>query len=101
MIILKFIFLIFFVIFGFYIATSKNSNFIKIKFNTIFAHDKLLHLMGSQIICILIYSIYPNILVSCVVCLIIGIILEIAQKENFDYKDIVFNIFGIIFLLSM
>jgi uncharacterized membrane protein YciS (DUF1049 family) len=67
------------VIVAFVLSIIQNSNQIKVAFDTILAHDKLTHCIGSQILFCAFYAVCPNKKAVSTAVLSIGISIEIAQ----------------------
>lgn len=92
------------VLVAFMLSTIQNSNQIKIVFDTLLAHDKLIHCIGSQLLFVAFYKVYPNEKAVSAVVLSIGISVEIAQhftERGFSFGDILADLAGVMLCLLL
>lgn len=86
---------------GFALATLKNSNACKVWFDTLFAHDKLIHAVGSQVLFVIAFSIFRSEKTAFWVVMIMGLLVEIAQAHpmvgrGFSWGDLIADAIGAI-----
>jgi hypothetical protein len=83
---------------AFFLSIIKNQSPIKVAFDTLLAHDKLIHCVGSQILFVVFYAVFPNMKAVSAAVLSIGISVEIAQHytpRGFSWGDLVADVAGV------
>jgi hypothetical protein len=89
---------------GFALATIKNSSGWKMWFDAVFAHDKLIHALGSYVLFLIAFSIFRSEKTAFLVVMIMGLLIEIAQAHpmvgrGFSIGDLVADAVGVIMVL--
>jgi hypothetical protein len=89
---------------GFALATLKNSNACKVWFDTLFAHDKLIHAVGSQVLFLIAFAVFRSEKTAFAIVMIMGLLIEIAQAHpmvgrGFSWGDLLANAAGVIMVL--
>jgi VanZ family protein len=84
---------------AFVISTIQNSDKIKVAFDTLLAHDKLIHAVGSQLLFVAFYMVFPNEKAVCAAVLCVGLGIEIAQHftgRGFSIGDLIADLAGVV-----
>jgi hypothetical protein len=87
------------VISAFFLSLIQNSNKIKVAFDTVLAQDKLIHCIGSQILFVAFYKVFPNEKAVCAAVLCVGLGIEAAQyftPRGFSWGDLVADGAGVL-----
>jgi hypothetical protein len=89
---------------GFALATLKNNSGWKMWFDAVFAHDKLIHAIGSYVLFLITFSIFRSEKTAFLVVMIMGLLIEIAQAHpmvgrGFSIGDLVADAVGVIMVL--
>lgn len=74
------------------LATIPNSNPLKVAFDSIFSHDKLMHCIGSQVLFIVAFRLFKCEKAAFRTVVIIGYAIEVGQHfsgRGFDFWDFV------------
>jgi hypothetical protein len=89
---------------GFALATLKNSNGCKVWFDAFFAHDKLIHALGSQVLFLIAFFVFGSEKTAFGAVMIVGLVIEIVQAHpmvgrGFSVGDLVADAVGVIMVL--
>lgn len=87
------------VIFAFFLSIIQNNSPIKFAFDTLLAHDKLIHAVGSQLLFCAFYAVFPNEKAVCAAVLCVGLGIEIAQHftpRGFSWGDLIADLAGVL-----
>ncbi len=72
------------------LATTKNTHPLKVAFDSIFSHDKLMHCIGSQVLFVVAFWLFKSEKSAFATVCVIGFGIEIAQHfsgRGFDFWD--------------
>jgi hypothetical protein len=89
---------------GFALATLKNSNPYKVWFDALFAHDKLIHAVGSQVLFVITLSIFRSEKMAFLGTMLMGLVVEIAQAHpkvgrGFSWGDLMADAAGVLLII--
>jgi VanZ family protein len=89
---------------GFVLATVKKGNGCNVWFDALLAHDKLIHVLGSQVLFLLAYSLFRSEKIAFLVVMLMGLAIEIAQAHpsvgrGFSWGDLIADAMGAIVVL--
>jgi hypothetical protein len=89
---------------GLVLAIIKNDHWCKVWFDNIFAHDKLIHALGSYVLFLIAFSIFRSEKTAFWVVMAMGLLIEIAQAHpmvgrGFSWGDLLADAVGVIMVL--
>lgn len=87
------------VIVAFLLSIIQNQSPIKMAFDTLLAHDKLIHCIGSQLLFVAFYKVFPTEKAVCAAVLCVGLGIETAQyftPRGFSWGDLVADGAGVL-----